>query len=843
MTRTTSPNEGWIRKALDVVKAPFSGKETTRPVSSSFGIKGRRLALLGAAGLALTASPEAKAFDYALADTSSYPESSDSGGTVTVESGLVSSSSDDFLDCIGMNDDLVCTFEDSGGTGYIAYLNDPSGTKTLTQNAAGDGLGRLNEDGTTDSIVYTSEDNDEAYICTDYTDLTSCSTYSSFTSIDDNPVAADAETTTLGLAVVVTADYWIVVDTTSDTVVSSGALGGTGYDVVISDTEMIAVVGCAGGYDVIDLSLVTPTATSVATSFDVASVEAWENAYTGNNEIGVAGNASTGYLEIHEASGTTLTSVGSFSISPDRIASREPFKVDDTEAATTLWFLRSGYKDLREVELSGYTEDSTSVATFASGPVSLGIWVEPPAAVAADDDGDGYDTDEDCDDGDAAINPGATEIDCDGVDQDCSEGVSALGIDLDELVDNDGDGTADCSDDDGDGLSEDDGDCNDIRSDVYTGAPEPGCVDDLADAEDLDCDGVEPGECLYDNDGDGFEDAAYGGEDCDDGNAAIHPDADENCSAVDMNCDDDPTAGATDTDTYYEDIDEDGFGGETTADECEAPDGYVSQGGDTDDSNPYSYPGTEYCVTNFDLPTGYLCEITAGAYTGEIWMEEGGVPVVSESSSGATISIPEEVAYYIELRGEALENHESVTIEHGPGAHAGLSSTWYIAARRVSITGAEWGSLTWNDTLGDNVWMMVADEDDGREHCVSLAINFEGEDYALPCGVYVDAAGNSTEVVMDPETGEVDEEQTTSEDAQDHAATVQDEGIDTAGDDSGLPEKEETVHEIDYTEPDGCGGCGVEGGMAISGSRMKMALLLLPLVLLRRRKGLEEVAS
>src|SRR5262249_8608794 len=71
-----------------------------------------------------------------------------------------------------------------------------------------------------------------------------------------------------------------------------------------------------------------------------------------------------------------------------------------------------------------------------------------------DADGDGYNSSVDCNDNNASIHPGATEI-CDGIDEDC-DGVLDNGF-----PDADGDGYASCG-----------GDCNDNNAAVHPGATE-----------------------------------------------------------------------------------------------------------------------------------------------------------------------------------------------------------------------------------------------------------------------------------------------------------------------------------------------------------------------------------
>jgi hypothetical protein len=178
------------------------------------------------------------------------------------------------------------------------------------------------------------------------------------------------------------------------------------------------------------------------------------------------------------------------------------------------------------------------------------------SADAIDADGDGWDENVDCDDSNAALN--LDDADGDGVSTcngDCDDGAELIlpgATELCDGIDNDCDGAVpdDETDDDGDGTSECEGDCNDGNASSYDGAPE------LCEGQDNDCDGGVDDDLAHDTyypdeDGDGHGDAEATSEttclpqegwladssDCDDGDAAIHPDAAEACNGLDDDCD------------------------------------------------------------------------------------------------------------------------------------------------------------------------------------------------------------------------------------------------------------------------------------------------------------------
>ncbi len=216
--------------------------------------------------------------------------------------------------------------------------------------------------------------------------------------------------------------------------------------------------------------------------------------------------------------------------------------------------------------------------------VLVGCRAEPAAKLdtsvdtaVLDVDGDGFSTAEgDCDDDDATVNPAMRES-CDGRDEDC-DGEPDDGATRVWHADADGD------------------DHGDAGSSVTACEAPPAHIED--------------------------------GTDCDDGDATVHPDAQEACDSVDNDCD-----GVTDEDVglpAWPDADGDGFGDdEGLAMVCSLPAGWVEQAGDCDDNNDEAWPGHEEACDEEDNDCdGFVDEeVTRTAWLdmdGDGWGDAGG---------------------------------------------------------------------------------------------------------------------------------------------------------------------------------------------------------------------------
>jgi hypothetical protein len=219
----------------------------------------------------------------------------------------------------------------------------------------------------------------------------------------------------------------------------------------------------------------------------------------------------------------------------------------------------------------------------------------------------------DCDDSNAGVNPGATEV-CNGIDDNC-DGTVDEGVPTETFYrDQDGDGygnpnvsTEACSQPDG--YVTDNTDCNDNAENIHPGMDETGnFIDD-------DCDGeVDEYSTYYkDDDDDGFGnpdnsiEGCYGqpwgyasnDADCDDSNPNIYPGGTEICNGLDDNCD--GNIDEVQCATYYFDADGDTYGdAENSTEATSQPPGYVDNNTDCDDSNAGVNPGVAETCNEVD---------------------------------------------------------------------------------------------------------------------------------------------------------------------------------------------------------------------------------------------------
>ena len=302
----------------------------------------------------------------------------------------------------------------------------------------------------------------------------------------------------------------------------------------------------------------------------------------------------------------------------------------------------------------------------------------------ADADGDGFAACAECDDGSAAVNPAATELPGDGVDSDC-DGVERC------YVDTDGDGyrpdatstvasaNVTC-DGPGEALaSAAADDCDDTDATVS-----PAATELVGDERDSDCDGVEL--CRADADGDGYT-----------------PDGDTSVSSADARCD-----GA----------------GEALA---------TAPAGDCDDADAGFNPGAleEDCAD----PNDYNCDGSVGY----VDADGDGFAACAECDDGAAGVHPD-----ADERCDGVDNDCDGTVD----VDAIDAPTWYVDADGDGYTGAD----TVTDCAQPEGYAAAPSEDADCDD--SSSVVFPGGDELPGDGIDQDCDGADGEigrVVEDPE--------------------------------------------------------------------------------------------
>jgi hypothetical protein len=405
----------------------------------------------------------------------------------------------------------------------------------------------------------------------------------------------------------------------------AGDVNGDGYDDVI--------VGAATQTNGIGLAYVYPgSASGVSTAAETTLTGAGSEVNFGGSVSGVGDVDQDGYDDVVVGAYDANTYTGSAYLHVGSLSGIQTTADSVLAGPAAYAYFGTSVSGAGDVNGDGYPDVIVGAPyTAAGGQADIYHGY-------VDVDGDGYAEVDDCDDTDATIHPGATEITGTGVDEDC-DGSEDCYVDGDDdghrpdatstVVSTDGD-----CDDSGEALaSEPTDDCDDTDPTVYTGAVEvtgsgidedcDGSEDCFGDADDDgyrpddtttvvsadgdcddagealasdpidDCDDTDPAynpgadepDCTDPNDYNCDGSVAYADvdadgfvacEECDDDNAAVNPDAVEVCNGIDDDCDGSIDVDAADAQTWTADADGDGY---TDPDDvvtgCDPPAGYA----------------------------------------------------------------------------------------------------------------------------------------------------------------------------------------------------------------------------------------------------------------------------
>lgn len=264
-------------------------------------------------------------------------------------------------------------------------------------------------------------------------------------------------------------------------------------------------VVCASGNDSwlknVSYPAIYPTTIAVGAVGDDETIASYSNGGTGLDLVAPGGgNDDSGILQetYSETTGWGYYSYRGTSMATPHVASVAALLYAQDESITPDMVRAVLTGSAKDLGIAGYDP------TYGSGLVQAFAALNYSGSCETDVDGDGWTVCEnDCNDDDATINPGSSEICDDGIDNNCDgvvdEGCSSQCLDYEicyDGIDNNCDGFIDeactpgCEENDldGDGWSECDGDCDNSNGLVYPGHPD-NRRGRWADGLDNDCDG------------------------------------------------------------------------------------------------------------------------------------------------------------------------------------------------------------------------------------------------------------------------------------------------------------------------------------------------------------------
>ncbi len=210
------------------------------------------------------------------------------------------------------------------------------------------------------------------------------------------------------------------------------------------------------------------------------------------------------------------------------------------------------------------------------------------------------------------------------------------------------------------------------------------------------------------------QDGAPASIDCDDDNARAYPGNTEICDGIDNNCDNHIDEGLEQT--WYWDMDGDGYGINLTVEDCQQPKGYAAQPGDCNDLESTIHPGaTETCNTLDDD-----CNGTADD-AGVCPCDTDHYPDSEHPYLYCQSAVTWEAAQAdCETHGYALVTFDSqAELDHVTSVAGSLASNyWWLGFTDVSSEGS-WEWIDGSPTSYQNWCSSEPNNDHGRE-CVDV---------------------------------------------------------------------------------------------------------------------------